>query len=478
LKQPRAEKEGRMTGSPAPKPASDAAAALRLADGSRVAVIGGGPAGALFSYFLLGLAERIGIRPAVDIYEPRDFHLPGAAGCNMCGGLISETLVERLAADGIDLPHTVVQREIDSYVLHMDVGTVRIDPPRRGARIAAVHRGGGPRGVTENRWRSFDAHLLALATGRGARILPERVLGIGLGEGKPMISTKSGTSQGYDLLVGAVGVNTNALRMFEGLYPDYKAPRTTKTYIGEFFLGEEAIRMYLGSAMHVFLPNLPRLEFAALIPKGEYVTVVMLGQEIDKPLVERFLSSREVLACFPPDWSPPADFCRCAPAINIAGAVQPFADRMVLVGDCGVTRLYKDGLGGAYRTAKAAATTALFEGISEGDFRRHYLPVCRSLSADNRVGKAIFGITRLIQRMTYARRGMLRMTRGEQVSHERTPRMSGVLWDTFTGSAPYRDVFRRFVHPVFLGRLAWETAASAFRTAPRDSAKRGGPGAK
>jgi len=457
-----------MTDPPAPKPAPDAAAPMRLADGSRVAVIGGGPAGALFSYFLLTLSERVGIRPAVDIYEPRNFDLPGVAGCNMCGGLISETLVERLAADGIDLPHNVVQREIDSYVLHMDVGTVRIDPPRRGARIAAVHRGGGPRGVVGNRWRSFDAHLLALAVARGARVLPERVQGIGLAAGRPMVSTKSGTSEPYDLLAGAVGVNTNALRMFEGLFPGYKAPGTTKTYIAEFFLGEETIRMYLDNAMHVFLPNLPRLEFAALIPKGEYVTVVMLGQEIDRPLVERFLSSREVLACFPPDWSPPEDFCRCAPAINITGAIKPFADRMVLVGDSGVTRLYKDGLGGAYRTAKAAATTAVFEGISEGDFRRHYLPVCRSLSADNRVGKAIFGITRMIQKMTYARRGMLRMTQAEQVAHDRAPRMSGVLWDTFTGSAPYRDVFRRFVHPVFLGRFAWETAAGALRRASRE----------
>jgi flavin-dependent dehydrogenase len=462
-----------MTASASPKTDPDAKAPMRLSDGSRVAVVGGGPAGALFSYFLLGLGSRIGIRPAVDIYEPRDFHLPGPAGCNMCGGLISETLVQRLASEGIDLPPAVVQRGIDSYVLHMDVGTVRIDPPRKGAQIAAVHRGGGPRGVVESRWSSFDAHLLELAVARGARVVPKRVLGLGLKNGRPLVSTKDGTSEPYDLLVGAAGVNSTALRMFEGLFQGYKAPGTTKTYIGEFYLGEETIRETLGNAMHVFLPNLPRLEFAALIPKGVYVTLVMLGTEIDKPLVERFLSSREVLACFPPDWAPPADFCYCAPAINVAGAVKPYADRVVLIGDSGVSRLYKDGLGGAYRTAKAAATTAAFEGISEADFRRHYLPVCRSLSTDNRVGKVIFGITRLIQRMGYARRGVLRMTRAEQVSVSRSPRMSGVLWDTFTGSAPYRDVFRRFIHPVFLGRLAWETLRGVFPAASQPRRKAG-----
>jgi CRP-like cAMP-binding protein len=40
--------------------------------------------------------------------------------------------------------------------------------------------------------------------------------------------------------------------------------------------------------------------------------------------------------------------------------------------------------------------------------------------------------------------------------------MSGVLWDTFTGSAPYRDVFRRTLHPLFLARLNWEIAAGLF----------------
>ena len=37
--------------------------------------------------------------------------------------------------------------------------------------------------------------------------------------------------------------------------------------------------------MHVFLLDIPRLEIAALIPKGDYVTLAMLGEEIDDDLV-------------------------------------------------------------------------------------------------------------------------------------------------------------------------------------------------
>ncbi|HZW35901.1 MAG: cyclic nucleotide-binding domain-containing protein, partial [Deltaproteobacteria bacterium] len=242
----------------------------------------------------------------------------------------------------------------------------------------------------------------------------------------------------------------------------YKPPNATKTYICEFFFGHDTIEKYLGNSMHVFLLGLPRLEFAAIIPKGDYATVCLLGREIDAGLVESFLNAHEVRQCFPPEFHPPADFCHCSPAINIRGPLQPFADRFVFIGDSGVTRLYKDGIGGAYRAAKAAAKTSVFEGVSAADFRRHYLPVCRAISVDNDIGWIIFAVTGLIKSARFARRGVLQMTSREQEAIGLKRRMSGVLWDTFTGSAPYRDVFLRTLNPVFLGRFLYETAAASW----------------
>ena len=102
---------------------------LNLDDGSRVGIIGGGPAGSYFAYFLLNMADMMGMDLLVDIYEPQDFTKPGPGGCNHCGGIISESLVQMLATEGINLPGSVVQRGISSYVLHMDVGSVLIDTP-------------------------------------------------------------------------------------------------------------------------------------------------------------------------------------------------------------------------------------------------------------------------------------------------------------------------------------------------------------
>jgi flavin-dependent dehydrogenase len=439
---------------------SRVAADLKLADGSRVGIIGGGPAGAFFGYFLLRLAHQIGLDLVVDIYEPRDFRHSGPRGCNMCGGIVSESLVQHLATEGIALPDDVIQRRIDSYFLHMDVGSVRIETPLHEKRIAAVHRGLGPRGIKVVHAGSFDNFLLDLAVRNGARVLNTRVDRVALVDTRPFVTTQKGDQAGYDLLVGAVGVNTPAMKLFELPGVRYRPPETAKAYICELFLGEDVITRYLGSAMHVFLVNMPRIDFAALIPKGDYVTVCLLGDDVDKPLVERFLHSREVAQVMPPHWVMPDDFCRCSPKISVGSAVRPFGDRVVLVGDCATTRLYKDGIGAAYRTAKAAAVAALFSGISEADFRRHYWPTCRRIRLDNGLGRIVFAVTHEIQRWRFAQQGVWRMVADEQGSEGSRLDMSTVMWDTFTGSAPYRDVFLRAVKPRFIGRLLWDIAAA------------------
>ncbi|MFQ5943877.1 MAG: hypothetical protein ACE5JF_10010 [Anaerolineales bacterium] len=140
---------------------------LQLVDGSKVGVIGGGPAGSFFSYFLLNAAGLIGLGLHVDIYEPRDFSNTGPSGCNMCGGIISESLVQMLSSEGIILPPTIVQRGIESYMLHTDVGTVRIDTPLQEKRIGAVYRGSGPRDIKGSKWGSFDGHLQSLRSKKG-----------------------------------------------------------------------------------------------------------------------------------------------------------------------------------------------------------------------------------------------------------------------------------------------------------------------
>jgi flavin-dependent dehydrogenase len=433
---------------------------LHLDDGSRIAVIGGGPSGSFFSYFLLDMAQRIGLDIQVDIYEPKDFSRPGPAGCNHCGGVVHESLVQILAIEGINLPPTVVQRGIDSHVLHMGMGSVRIKTPLDEKRIGAMYRGAGPRGIKERKWGSLDGHLLSLAVNKGANVIRGRVAEVSWRDGRPQVKTRADPPQAYDLLAVAAGVNTAVLKLFQGLEFGYQPPRTARAHVREYYVGQETIGRYLGSSVHVFLLNIPRLEFAALIPKGDYVTMCLVGEEIGGELVQSLVETPEVQQRFPPNMDLAQASCRCSPRMNTRGAVQPFGDRIVFVGDCGVTRFNKDGIGSAYRAAKAAATTAIFQGISAADFRRHYWPFCRALNTDNIIGNLVFAIVGLIQKMRFTRRAVLRTVTREQQREGGHRRMSMLMWDMYTGGAPYREIFLRTLHPGFWAPFLWDIVVS------------------
>jgi flavin-dependent dehydrogenase len=420
---------------------------LKLVDGSRIAVIGGGPAGSLFSCFVLEMAERIGLRLKVDVYDPRKFELLGPKGCNMCGGIISETLVQNLATEGISLSHELVQRGIDSYILHTDVGSVKLEAPLAEKRIAAIFRGAGPRDAGELKWKSFDEHLKSLAVALGASWIDTRVREITNDSDLPCIKRPGEITSTYDLVVIAVGVNTTILKLFEDLGIGYERPQVAKTLIREYYLGEERVGQSIGSSMHVFLLDVPGLAFGAIIPKGDYVTLALIGDNVDNRCADTLTSSAQVKSVMPPGWDQSRVSCQCSPSMNVRGAKHPFADRFLFIGDCGVTRLYKDGIGAAYRTARTAARVAVFEGVSESDFRNYYLPVCRAISRDNRIGRLTFLLVGFVQHFKLLRSILLRIVAREQSRTNGIKRMSGVLWDLFSGSALYLEIFKRFIHP-------------------------------
>jgi flavin-dependent dehydrogenase len=434
-----------------------------LQDGSRIAVIGAGPAGSMFSYFLLNMADAVALDVSVDIYEPRRFCHRGPAGCNHCGGVVSESLVQRLATEGIMLPDEVVQRGIESYTLHMDVGDVEIATPLMEKRIAAIYRGNGPRNSEPLDTESFDGFLLQKAQEKGANVIRRLVTDMRREGERVHIQCADQLSDAYDLVVLATGVNSRLMEVLEEQAQEFRRPGRTKTFICEFRIGRDVIRKHFGPSMHVFLLDIPRLEFAALIPKGDYVTLCLLGDDIDDDLMRQFFGSPEVAKCFPGGIIP-SHACHCFPRINVKAAQPAYGERVVMIGDSGATRLFKDGIGAAYRTAKAAAKTAVFHGIGAESFKTHYAPLCRKIDNDNKMGKVVFGFGSLVQKARFARRGVLRMTANEQKQVGGARRMSGVLWDLFSGSASYTDVFLRTLHPVYIGSLLWNLAVSNLPT--------------
>jgi len=432
-----------------------------LEDGSKIAVIGGGPAGSFFTYFAIDFAERMGMDISIDVYEAKDFTCAGPKGCNNCGGIVSESLIQSLSAEGVVLPSNVIQRGIESYTLHLENGSTLIETPLQEQRIASMFRGTGPKGSTDTEMASFDNFLLKLCEERGARVIEERVSeAIRTADGVTL-TTKDETKARYDLVVGAVGLNGKTLNLFKSICPSFEPPETTKTYISEFQMEPELIDKHFGNSMHVFLLNLANIKFGALIPKDNYVTLVLLGNDINMEIASSFVNSEAVQRLFPPgiileDITP----CKCFPSINVKGAKLAYDDRAVLIGDSASSKLYKNGVGAAYITGKAAANTAIFNGISANAFRKYYQPVCSELDNDNKLGKFIFAVTGIIQKSAFLKGALLSMVISEQrkASHKR--RMSSVLWDTFTGSAAYKNIFVRCLNPLLLVSLIWNIIKS------------------
>jgi len=434
---------------------------FELTTGSKVCVVGGGPAGSFFTYFLLELAERIGVEIELDNIEAKNFLNVGPVGCNHCGGIISESLVQLLSAEGITIPPNVVNRGIDSYVMHTDDRKVKIETPLQEKRIASVFRGSGPLGSQSTEWSSFDKFLQDLCVQKGANLIIDKVVDVIYQNGRPRVKTKNDLEKEYDLVVAAVGLDNKSLSVLKSANAKFQPPNTTKTYIREIYLGEELVSEYFGDSMHVFLMNIPNLEFGALIPKGHYVTLVLLGKEIDKDLVQSFLSSQQVIDCFPKEYDlSKVPCCQCYPKINTKTARYMYGDRFVAIGDTATSKLYKNGIGAAYITAKAAATTVLFNGVSAKDFEKYYLPACRSLHFDNSIGKIVFLVTKMIKTNPLLKRGVVKTVIKEQSRAGEKRNMSMVLWDTFTGSAPYKEIFLRSMKPGFLGSLFWNTLTS------------------
>jgi flavin-dependent dehydrogenase len=428
---------------------------LQLRDGSRIAVIGGGPAGSLFSYLLLRLARRLDLRLDLEIFEPRDFTRTGPAGCNHCGGTISEWLVQVLALEGINLPTGVVQRGLDAYELHTDVGSVRIAAPGQERRIATVFRGWGPRGSVRAEGQGFDGLLLGLARSEGARLRREPVTALDWHDGRPWLAGPRADGTAYDLVVVASGINSGLLERIERLDLGFHRPPTVVTYIAAVPMEDTEMERRLGSAMHVFHMELPRLHFAALIPKRGFATLVLLGEDVDSELVQTFLQAPLVRRLLPNGVTAGCPIsCHCFPLMSIGAAERPFADRLLFIGDSGVTRLYKDGIGAAYRTAKAAATSVLLDGLAARDLRRHFWPICRRIATDNACGRRLFRFSALAQGGGIIQRAILHMAALEQGDPARQPDMSTMLWDMFSGSAPYCEILLRCLHPRFLWRLA------------------------
>jgi flavin-dependent dehydrogenase len=435
---------------------------LRLRNNSNIAIIGGGPAGSFFANDAIQYAKKLGINIQITIFDGKDFSQRGPSGCNMSAAVIASTLHAKLIKDGIVLPERIIRQEIKGYYFQTEEYGIELYKPKQSGKssILAVYRGNGPLYSTHTESHSFDDCLLRHVIDQGVNAIYEPVQELRLSSDIDAPATIIyGKSNSYkemkaDLVVGAFGINSTIVNKIKGLDFGYIPPKTIKTCQMEIPLSAAFIKKSFNDNIHVFALGIKPFRFASMVPKGNYVTVSLVGtRDLTKKDLLNFINHPVVRKKLPHDWKMPDKYCMCIPKITLSHARKPFTNRFVIVGDASISRIFKNGIESAYITSQLAARAAFEKGISNDDFDRHYYkPAKKLLAMDNFLGTVILIFSDLITKQNWlvkARLSYVKSRKGSWIANH----LNELLWNMVTGDAPYKKILIQALNPIFQIRL-------------------------
>jgi len=428
---------------------------LFLKDFANILIVGCGPAGSFFAHFALKLAREQKKNIKITLLCGKDFILKGPIGCKMCAGVLSETLINKMEREGIVLPKSRVQRKIDGYFFQSQERGIPLHHPIPGhkPKIVTVFRGNGPRFSLSKNNISFDDFLLHHVALQGAKILTAVVEEIELPEAHGdlvnVVYREAGLGKkiSVDLVVGAFGVNTALIKRIVGKEFGYREPHSIRTCNAELPLGRSFIQSNFQKTIYVFSLGIKPIKFAAFIPKDDYVTVSLVGNEdITKAHLIKFMNHPRVRQLLPEGWTLPKDFCICFPKIPISHASHPYSDRFVIIGDASISRTYKNGIESSFETARLAAHTAFFNGITAKDFKKgYYKPALKLLAHDNFFGNLLFNIHDYITSKKQLVNMQLDYLEKNRDTWE-AQQINNILWNMVTGNISYKKIFYNIIN--------------------------------
>ena len=275
-----------------------------LQNGDRVAIVGGGPAGSFFAIHLLREAKQLDRRIEVVIVErrrPSDLNFDDFQyrGCNFCAGLVSPRLNEVLGECGLVVPEEIIQGRVDYVWIHGQWKNFRLQVPK-DKQMCSVYRGSLP-GRRTGKPAGFDGFLLGEAVKEGARIQHGEVQAIAYGaSGMPNLAIRapSGEKASLDASFVSIATGINAhcgcddgsdglIASVKRLNPSFVPGKSRKTLIFELDVGEDFLERNMNREIYFIEYGSKHLviEHTALIPKGRFLTVAMIGKCIDEAVL-------------------------------------------------------------------------------------------------------------------------------------------------------------------------------------------------
>lgn len=199
---------------------------------------------------------------------------------------------------------------------------------------------------------------------------------------------------------------------------------------------------------------------SSLMPKGRYITAVLIGPTIDQSdpmehldIIKTFLDLPHIKRLVPRA-STLRPSCICCPNMTIGPSRQPYGSGFAAVGDLAVSRLYKDGIFSAYSTASRLANSILHAGIDKKSLKKTYWPVVRDFTIDNRFGNLVFGLNRSVFRRPLLSRVLYQAVLTERRTRVRQDRrLENILWRFSSGDDSYKNIFLAMLHPVTIWQI-------------------------
>ncbi|MCC7362218.1 MAG: hypothetical protein IT317_22225 [Anaerolineales bacterium] len=415
-----------------------------LADHATAVVVGGGPAGIATALALQQGARALGRQVRVVVVEGKRFANGGHY--NQCAGVLSPPIVE-LLRDELDLafPHHLTRATITGYVLHTTAADILLDGAcEPSLAVRRLH---------------FDSYMVEAAQAKGVEVVSGRLTDLEFHADQVMAYTEVGPLAA-DVVVGAFGLDEGAAAIFRRTTA-YRPPPALVSVVTKYHPGGEAIAAF-GSRIHAFIPAVQAVEFGAITPKGNHLTLNIAGAAVGARHMEAFLRLPMVR--------------RVLPGLENAGRLDAndlryfrgrfpnglahgsSGDRYVMVGDAGgLVRAFKGkGVTSGIQTGVRAAQVILRQGISAAAFRAYHA-ANRDLVADMPYGQSVRHFT-----IWAARTGL--MTAIVRAA-EQCPPLRRALFDAVSGHRPYREVLQAGLTPATIAAVGRTVLELAGRTA-------------
>ncbi len=390
---------------------------MLINDGDTVCVVGGGPGGSACAMVLLQEARQLGRKIRVVLIEHKKFS--ENRHYNQCIGVLSPPFEDILKNElDLTLPENLVLNDMEGYCLHSDLLSLDLIGEESGRSVS----------VTRSK---FDAFMLEEAQKAGAQVVHNRVTSIEVNHDGVLVYSE-GDNFKCAVVVGAFGLDDGTCRIFEQGTP-YRQPDFLNTVITRLYPGEEFIQS-MGSTIHAFLLSHPGLEFGAVTPKGEHISINIAGRKVSSHIMMEFLRSVPVQRFLPPHKRREKPLNYFKGKFPIAPARNLFGDRYVTIGDAaGLMRPFKGkGINSAINTGIYSARSIMRHGVSKQAFAENFYQDCSVLTEDLPFGRGVRILTNLATRFKF-------MDHMIAVAAER-PDFMKAMFGSVSGHDPYKKI--------------------------------------